>query len=158
MTGDRLHSVQWEVLMVGRLFKFYRRHAHPSAKYLLWLTASHLLHHPYHCVKHYYPRQIAGTNLPTPMGWNAWLARTHVYVHNLLRVITRLNPMARSGIEPRSTGPRPHSIPMYQPHRTLQYILHQVNLVDWGDSEISTNFVDADLRMPLDCERSCHDR
>ena len=36
----------------------------------------------------YYPRQIAGTNLPTPRGWVAWLARARVYVHNLLRVLT----------------------------------------------------------------------
>ena len=41
----------------------------------------------------------------------AWLAREHVHVHNMLRVITRLNPMARARIEPRSTGPRPRSIP-----------------------------------------------
>ena len=26
--------------------------------------------------RHYYPRLIAGTNLPTPKGWIAWLAKT----------------------------------------------------------------------------------
>ena len=66
------------------------------------------------------PRQIASTNLPTPKGWIAWLARAHVYVHNLLGVITWLNLAARAGIEPRSTGPRSHSMPMNQPRRTLQ--------------------------------------
>ena len=25
--------------------------------------------------RHYYPRLIAGTNLPTPKGWIAWLAK-----------------------------------------------------------------------------------
>ena len=66
------------------------------------------------------PRQIDGTNLPAPKGWIAWLAGAHVYVHNLLRVITRLNPAARVGIKPRWTGPRSHSMPMNQPLRTLQ--------------------------------------
>ena len=47
VTGGRIHSVQWEVLMVGRLFKFYRRHADPSAKHLFWLTVSYLLHLPH---------------------------------------------------------------------------------------------------------------
>ena len=31
--------------------------------------------------RHYYPRLIAGTNLPTPKGWIAWLAKadcTHI--------------------------------------------------------------------------------
>ena len=57
------------------------------------------------CIRHFHhrigiitPRQIAGTNLPTPKVWIAWLARAHVYVHNLLRVVTRLNPAARVGI------------------------------------------------------------
>ena len=40
-----------------------------------------------------------------------------MYVNNLLRVITRLNPAVRAGIEPRSTGPRPHSMPMNQHYR-----------------------------------------
>ena len=62
-------------------------------------------------------RQIAGTNLPTPKGWITWWARAHVYVHNLLRVITRSNPAVRAGIEPRSIGPRPHSMPVNQPRR-----------------------------------------
>ena len=39
---DRLHSVQWEVLMVRRLFKFYRHNAdQPSVKHLFWLSVSH---------------------------------------------------------------------------------------------------------------------
>ena len=45
VTGGRIHSVQWEVLMVGRLFQFYRHHAYPSAKHLFWLTVSYLLYH-----------------------------------------------------------------------------------------------------------------
>ena len=59
------------------------------------------------------------TNLPTQKGWMAWLARAHVYVYNLLRVITRLNPAARAGIEHRSTCQRPHSMPMNQPRCIL---------------------------------------
>ena len=78
VTGGRIDSVKWDVLMVGRLFKFHRCHAHPSEEHFFWLTASHLLPHPLHCVKHYYPRQIAGINLPTPNGWIAWLARACV--------------------------------------------------------------------------------
>ena len=113
-----LHSLQWEVLMMRRLFKFYWCHGDPSAKHLVWLAVSHLLHRHYHCIKHYYSRQIACTNLPIPKRWIAWLARAHVYVLNLLRVIIRLNPVARAGIEPRSMGTRPHSMPMNQPHNT----------------------------------------
>ena len=33
--------------------------------------------------RHYYPRLIAGTNLPTPKGWIAWLAKavcTHITI------------------------------------------------------------------------------
>ena len=33
--------------------------------------------------RHYYPRLIAGTNLPTPKGWIAWLAKadcTHISI------------------------------------------------------------------------------
>ena len=40
---DRLHSVQWEVLMVVRLF--YRRHADSSVKHMFWLKVSYPLHH-----------------------------------------------------------------------------------------------------------------
>ena len=58
------------------------------------------------------PRQIAGTNLQTPRGWIAGLARACVYVHDLLKVITRSNPKTRTRIKPRSKVPRPHSIPM----------------------------------------------
>ena len=42
---------------------------------------------------------FAGTNyLPTPKGWIAWLARAHVYVYNLLRVMIRSNSKARTEI------------------------------------------------------------
>ena len=41
---------------------------------------------------------IAGTNLPTPKGWIALLVRTHLYVHNLLRVITQSDSKVRAGI------------------------------------------------------------
>ena len=80
--------------------KFYRRHADPSARHLFWLTVGHLLHHLDHCVKPYNPRLIAGTNLPTPTGWIAWQASAHVYVHKLLRVITRLSPMSQWELNP----------------------------------------------------------
>ena len=39
--------------------------------------------HPPSPSKHYYPRIIAGTNLPTPKGWIAWLAKadcTHITI------------------------------------------------------------------------------
>ena len=41
MLQDCLYSVQIEVLMVGRLFKFYRRHADPSVKLLLTNSQPH---------------------------------------------------------------------------------------------------------------------
>ena len=37
--------------------------------------------HPNQRLRHYYPRLIAGTNLPTSKGWIAWLAKaesTHI--------------------------------------------------------------------------------
>ena len=37
--------------------------------------------HPHHRLRHYYPRLIAGTNLPTSKGWIAWLVKaecTHI--------------------------------------------------------------------------------
>ena len=50
------------------------------------------------------PPQIACTNLPTPKGWFAWLARAHIahmYAHKLLIILLSQN--TRAGIEPRST-------------------------------------------------------
>ena len=57
--------------------------------------------------RHYYPQLIAGTNLPTPKGWIAWLAKaccTHI---TLAQVITQLNPKALKGNEPSLSGSRP---------------------------------------------------
>ena len=57
--------------------------------------------------RHYYPRLIAGTNLPTPKGWIAWLAKAD-YMHiTLSKVITQLNPKVPEGNEPRLSDPRP---------------------------------------------------
>ena len=72
--------------MVGRLFKFVN--AMKLKCKTVVLTNSQPPTLPHTLRKHYYPRQIVGTNLPTPKGWITWLARAHVYVHNLLRVIT----------------------------------------------------------------------
>ena len=77
-------------------------------------------------MKHYYPRQIAGTSLPTPTGWIPWLARANVYVRSLLRVITRLNPAARAGIESRSTAPK---IPLDVNEPTAPDIVQAENLI-----------------------------
>ena len=69
---------------------------------------------------HYYPRQIAGTNLPTPKGWIALLARAHV--HNLLRVITRSNPKFSSGNLTQVEGPK---TPFDAKEPTAPYIIGQ---------------------------------
>ena len=45
-----------------------------------------------HCVTHYYHCHIAGNSLLTPKRWIACLAKAHVYMYNLFRVLTRLNP------------------------------------------------------------------
>ena len=49
-------------------------------------------------VKHYYSRQIAFTNFPTPSWSWSWLTRVHAYAHNFLRV-TWLNPTAQARID-----------------------------------------------------------
>ena len=53
------------------------------------------------------------SKLPTPKGWITWLVREHVYIHSLLRVITRLNPKSR--VRSRSTGSRLDWISTNQP-------------------------------------------
>ena len=74
--------------MAGRLFKFYRHHADSSVKHIFWLTVTVSqppTTPPLILRKALLPRQIASTNLPTPKGWIAWLARAQVNVHNLLQ-------------------------------------------------------------------------
>ena len=69
--------------------------------------------------RHYYPRLIASTNLPTPKGWIAWLAEADCMHIPLPRVITQLNPKAPEGNEPMLLGPRPAQ---YQwTNRAVQY-------------------------------------
>ena len=58
--------------------------------------------------RHYYPRLISSTNLPTLQGWIAWLAKADcTHIQHLPKVITRLNPKAPDGNEPRLSGPWP---------------------------------------------------
>ena len=57
--------------------------------------------------RHYYPLLIAGTNLPTPKGWIAWLAKADCTHIPFPKVITQLNPKAPEWNEPRLSGPRP---------------------------------------------------
>ena len=80
--------------------------------------------------RHYYPWLIAGTNLPTPKGWIAWLAKSDCTHITLSKVITQLNPKAPEGNEPRWLGPRPtqyqwtngavHYRPRIQSQKTAQ--------------------------------------
>ena len=56
---------------------------------------------------HYYPRLIAGANLPTPKGWIAWLAMADCTHITFVKVITQLNPKAPERNEPRLSGLRP---------------------------------------------------
>ena len=51
--------------------------------------------------RHYYSRLIAGTNLPTLKGWIAWLAKADCTHITFAKVITKLNPKAPEGNEPR---------------------------------------------------------
>ena len=66
------------------------------------------------------PWQTAGTNLPTPRGWIAGLARACVYVHDLLRVITRRsNQRLKRELNP---GQRSQDPTRYQwTYRTVHY-------------------------------------
>ena len=87
----------------------YQRHI------TLACTVCYQLHYPSPS-RHYYLRFIAGTNLPTPKGWIAWLAKAVLYADNLCPInwIQRhqkeMNPGCRS---------EANSIPVNQPHRTL---------------------------------------
>ena len=60
---DHLYCLQREGI------EFIHHHTDASVQLLFWLTVSYLLHHLLHDEKHYYLRQIAGTNLLT---WNGW--------------------------------------------------------------------------------------
>ena len=62
--------------------------------------------HPHSPSKHYYPRLIAGTNLPTTKGGIAWLAKTD-WTHIILCQMLLHNWIQRHQIEPRLLGPRP---------------------------------------------------
>ena len=58
--------------------------------------------------RHYYPRLIAGTNLPSPKGWIAWLAKADcTHINFAQGYFTQLNPKAPEGNGPRLSGPRP---------------------------------------------------
>ena len=104
----RLHSVEWEVLMVVRSCR-------PKCETLV-LTDSQSPTSPHLSLRKALltPDKLPVPILPTPKGWKAWLARAHVVVSNFLRVITRLNSAARA----RWTDSRHHSMPMNQPWRT----------------------------------------
>ena len=62
--------------------------------------------HPSSSSRHYYPWLIAGTNLPTPKGWIAWLARADCTHITFAQGITQLNPKTPEGNEPGLLGPR----------------------------------------------------
>ena len=66
------HQGRFDILtMMGRecrLDPTYQRHITFAC------TGCYQLH-PHHRLRHYYPRLISGTNLPTSKGWIAWLAK-----------------------------------------------------------------------------------
>ena len=69
--------------------------------------------------RHYYPRLIAGTSLPTRKGWIAWLAKadcTHI------TFAQGFYPIVSKGTRRKLTqvvGSKINSIPVNQPRRTL---------------------------------------
>ena len=67
--------------------------------------------------RHYYPRLIAGTNLPTPKGWIAWLADcTHITFAQGYYAIESKGTWRKWT---QAVGSKTNSIPVNQPRRTL---------------------------------------
>ena len=69
--------------------------------------------------RHYYPPLIAGTNLPTPKGWIAWLAKadcTHITFAQCYYAIESKGTR-RKWIQ--VVGSKTNSIRVNQPRRTL---------------------------------------
>ena len=57
--------------------------------------------------RHYYPRLITGTNLPTPKGWIAWLAKADFTHITFAQGYYTIESKAPEGNELRLSGPRP---------------------------------------------------
>ena len=76
------------------------------APHYIWCTGCYQLDLPSPS-RHYYSQLIAGTDLPTPKGRVAWLAKADCMHIIFAKVITQLNPKAPEGNEPRLSGPRP---------------------------------------------------
>ena len=70
-------------------------------------TISHLLPHPLTWHKALLTQTNCRYEFTDCEGMIAWLARALVYVDNVLRAISWLNPNVSVGIEPRSTAQRP---------------------------------------------------
>ena len=56
---------------------------------------------------HYYPRLIAGTNLPTPKEWIALLAKADCTHITFAQGYYTIESKGTEGNEPRLSGPRP---------------------------------------------------
>ena len=86
--------------------------------------------------RHYYPRLIAGTNLPTAKGWTAWRARaqsTYItfcprFLHNWIQMHEKeVNPgeqgqdqLNRKGTWTQIVGPKTNSVPTNWTRRRAQ--------------------------------------
>ena len=61
-------------------------------------TVGNHLPHPHHRIGIITPDKLLVPIYRPRWEWIAWLARARLYVHDLLRVITRSNPKTRAGI------------------------------------------------------------
>ena len=57
--------------------------------------------------RQYYPRLIAGTNLPTQKGWIAWMAKEDCTHITFIQGYYTIESQGTRGNEPRLSGPRP---------------------------------------------------
>ena len=82
--------------------------------------------------RHYYPRLIFGTNLPTPKGWIAWLAKadcTHItfvqgyYTIEAKRIIRKWTQVA---------GSQTSSIPVYINYIWTYFIMYKIIIYGWS--------------------------
>ena len=68
--------------------------------------------------RHYYPRLIAGTNLPTPKGWIAWLAKADCTHITFAQGYYTIEAKGTRRKWTQVVGFKTNSIPVNQPRRT----------------------------------------
>ena len=69
--------------------------------------------------RHYYHRLIAGTSLPTPKGWTAWLAKADCMLITFAQGYYRIESKVTRRKWTQVVGSKTNSILVNQPRRTL---------------------------------------